>query len=200
MGRSAVRVSESLADRDLGPARRDRLAMNMDASSFLPAPTMRTSSRGDARRSGQGDQRRLGHYKAIHTRRSRTRPTLKKRWRRYRPLTATSGGQDFDFKRGERQVELLFSGSVAPSPASLKICSRSPTGPYYAALTAEISTQGRAEPISPAKFSTKPISRVSMASATASPRLGAEPGGRGEGGATIRTDRGFLVLYNAADK
>ena len=47
-----------------------------------------------------------------------------------------SGGRDFDFKRGERQVELLFNGSVAPSPSA-----PNPTmfpiadqGPYYAAL------------------------------------------------------------------
>ena len=29
-----------------------------------------------------------------------------------------SGGRDFDFHRGERQVELLFNGSVAPSPSA----------------------------------------------------------------------------------
>ena len=47
-----------------------------------------------------------------------------------------SGGRDFDFHRGERQVELLFNGSVAPSPSA-----PNPTmfpiadqGPYYAAL------------------------------------------------------------------
>jgi 3-oxosteroid 1-dehydrogenase len=47
-----------------------------------------------------------------------------------------SGGRDFDFKRGERQVELLFNGAVAPSPSA-----PNPTmfpiadhGPYYAAL------------------------------------------------------------------
>ena len=48
---------------------------------------------------------------------------------------ATSG-RDLDFKRGERQVELLFNGPVAPSPSA-----PNPTmypipdkGPYYAAL------------------------------------------------------------------
>ncbi|MGO9046758.1 MAG: FAD-dependent oxidoreductase [Xanthobacteraceae bacterium] len=47
-----------------------------------------------------------------------------------------SGGRDFDFKRGERQVELLFNGTVAPSPSA-----PNPTmfpiaeeGPFYAAL------------------------------------------------------------------
>jgi 3-oxosteroid 1-dehydrogenase len=47
-----------------------------------------------------------------------------------------SGGKDFDFRRGERQVELLFNGSVAPSPSA-----PNPTmfpiaekGPYYGAL------------------------------------------------------------------
>ena len=29
-----------------------------------------------------------------------------------------SGGRDFDFKRGERQVELLFNGTVASSPSA----------------------------------------------------------------------------------
>ena len=47
-----------------------------------------------------------------------------------------SGGRDLDFKRGERQVELLFNGSVAPSPSApnptmFPIADR---GPYYAAL------------------------------------------------------------------
>jgi 3-oxosteroid 1-dehydrogenase len=47
-----------------------------------------------------------------------------------------SGGRDFDFKRGERQVELLFNGSVAPSssapnPTMFPIAGQ---GPYYAAL------------------------------------------------------------------
>jgi hypothetical protein len=45
-------------------------------------------------------------------------------------------GKDQDFRRGERQVELLFNGAVAPSPSSpnptmYPIADR---GPYYAAL------------------------------------------------------------------
>jgi len=47
-----------------------------------------------------------------------------------------SGGRDFDFKRGERQVELLFNGSVAPSPSAPNptMFPISEHGPYYAAL------------------------------------------------------------------
>ena len=47
-----------------------------------------------------------------------------------------SGGRDFDFKRGERQVELLFNGSVAPSPSAPNptMFPISEEGPYYAAL------------------------------------------------------------------
>ena len=47
-----------------------------------------------------------------------------------------SGGRDFDFKRGERQVELLFNGSVAPSPSAPNptMFPISEQGPYYAAL------------------------------------------------------------------
>jgi 3-oxosteroid 1-dehydrogenase len=47
-----------------------------------------------------------------------------------------SGGRDFDFKRGERQVELLFNGSVAPAPSSPNptMFPISDHGPYYAAL------------------------------------------------------------------
>jgi 3-oxosteroid 1-dehydrogenase len=47
-----------------------------------------------------------------------------------------SGGRDFDFKRGERQVELLFNGSVAPSPSAPNptMFPMSDHGPYYAAL------------------------------------------------------------------
>ena len=47
-----------------------------------------------------------------------------------------SGGRDFDFKRGERQVELLFNGSVAPSPSAPNptMFPISDQGPYYAAL------------------------------------------------------------------
>jgi 3-oxosteroid 1-dehydrogenase len=47
-----------------------------------------------------------------------------------------SDGRDFDFKRGERQVELLFNGSVAPSPSAPNptMFPISEQGPYYAAL------------------------------------------------------------------
>jgi 3-oxosteroid 1-dehydrogenase len=47
-----------------------------------------------------------------------------------------SGGKDFDFKRGERQVELLFNGSVAPSPSSPNqtMFPIAEKGPYYATL------------------------------------------------------------------
>ena len=47
-----------------------------------------------------------------------------------------SGGKDFDFNRGERQVEHLFNGSVAPSPSAPNptMYPISATGPYYAAL------------------------------------------------------------------
>ena len=47
-----------------------------------------------------------------------------------------SGGRDFDFHRGERQVEHLFNGSVAPSPSAPNptMYPISNTGPYYAAL------------------------------------------------------------------
>ncbi len=47
-----------------------------------------------------------------------------------------TGGRDFDFKRGERQVELLFNGAVAPSPSAPNptMFPISENGPYYAAL------------------------------------------------------------------
>jgi 3-oxosteroid 1-dehydrogenase len=47
-----------------------------------------------------------------------------------------SGGRDFDFHRGERQVELLFNGNVAPSPSAPNptMFPISEHGPYYAAL------------------------------------------------------------------
>jgi hypothetical protein len=47
-----------------------------------------------------------------------------------------SGGRDFDFHRGERQVELLFNGNVAPSPSAPNstMFPISDQGPYYAAL------------------------------------------------------------------
>jgi 3-oxosteroid 1-dehydrogenase len=47
-----------------------------------------------------------------------------------------SGGRDFDFKRGERQVELLFNGAVAPAPSAPNptMFPISDQGPYYAAL------------------------------------------------------------------
>jgi 3-oxosteroid 1-dehydrogenase len=47
-----------------------------------------------------------------------------------------SGGKDFDFKRGEREVELLFNGSVAPSPSAPNstMFPIAEGGPYYAAL------------------------------------------------------------------
>lgn len=45
-------------------------------------------------------------------------------------------GRDLDFKRGERQVELLFNGNVAPSPSAPNptMYPISDHGPYYAAL------------------------------------------------------------------
>jgi len=45
-------------------------------------------------------------------------------------------GRDSDFHRGERQVEVLFNGSVAPSPSGPNptMYPISDTGPYYAAL------------------------------------------------------------------
>jgi 3-oxosteroid 1-dehydrogenase len=47
-----------------------------------------------------------------------------------------SGGRDFDFHRGERQVELLFNGNVAPSPSAPNptMFPISDDGPYYAAF------------------------------------------------------------------
>ena len=47
-----------------------------------------------------------------------------------------TGGRDLDFKRGERQVELLFNGSVALSPSAPNptMFPVSDQGPYYAAL------------------------------------------------------------------
>lgn len=47
-----------------------------------------------------------------------------------------SGGRDLDFKRGERQVELLFNGTVAPSPSAPNptMYPISDRGPYYASL------------------------------------------------------------------
>ena len=47
-----------------------------------------------------------------------------------------SGGRDFDFQRGERQVELLFNGPVASSPSEPNptMFPISEQGPYYAAL------------------------------------------------------------------
>ena len=47
-----------------------------------------------------------------------------------------AGGRDFDFHRGERQVELLFNGAVRRRRRRrTRRCSRSRSkGPYYAAL------------------------------------------------------------------
>ncbi len=47
-----------------------------------------------------------------------------------------SGGRDFDFHRGERQVELLFNGNVAPAPSAPNptMFPISEEGPFYAAL------------------------------------------------------------------
>jgi succinate dehydrogenase/fumarate reductase flavoprotein subunit len=47
-------------------------------------------------------------------------------------------GKDLDFRRGERQVELLFNGPAAPDPAGLNptMYPISHEGPYYAALMA----------------------------------------------------------------
>jgi len=47
-----------------------------------------------------------------------------------------SGGRDFDFHRGERQVELLFNGNVAPKPSAPNptMFPLSEHGPFYAAL------------------------------------------------------------------
>jgi 3-oxosteroid 1-dehydrogenase len=47
-----------------------------------------------------------------------------------------ANGKDSDFKRGERQVELLFNGSVASSPSAPNptMYPISDQGPYYAAL------------------------------------------------------------------
>jgi 3-oxosteroid 1-dehydrogenase len=47
-----------------------------------------------------------------------------------------SAGRDSDFHRGERQVEHLFNGSVAPSPSAPNptMYPIAGTGPYYAAL------------------------------------------------------------------
>ncbi len=47
-----------------------------------------------------------------------------------------ASGKDLDFKRGERQVELLFNGAVAPSPSAPNptMYPLSDQGPYYAAL------------------------------------------------------------------
>jgi hypothetical protein len=47
-----------------------------------------------------------------------------------------ASGRDFDFRRGERQVEHLFNGNVAPSPSAPNptMFPISEEGPYYAAL------------------------------------------------------------------
>ena len=86
---------------------------------------------------GKAIGERLGHYKAV-TGGLALAPDFEK------TLAATiqrfngfaSGGRDFDFKRGERQVELLFNGSVAPSPSAPNptMFPISDQGPYYAAL------------------------------------------------------------------
>ena len=60
--------------------------------------------------------------------------TLAATVRRFNDFAAT--GKDPDFRRGERQVELLFNGSVAPSPSAPNptMYPISDQGPYYAAL------------------------------------------------------------------
>jgi 3-oxosteroid 1-dehydrogenase len=60
--------------------------------------------------------------------------TLAETIRRFNGFAAS--GRDFDFKRGERQVEQLFNGSVAPSPSAPNptMYPISEQGPYYAAL------------------------------------------------------------------
>jgi hypothetical protein len=47
-----------------------------------------------------------------------------------------ASGRDFDFRRGERQVEHLFNGAVAPSPSAPNptMFPISEEGPFYAAL------------------------------------------------------------------
>ena len=47
-----------------------------------------------------------------------------------------ASGRDFDFRRGERQVEHLFNGAVAPSPSApnATMFPISEEGPFYAAL------------------------------------------------------------------
>jgi len=62
---------------------------------------------------------RLGRYKGVTgglTLAANFEKTLASTIQRFNGFAA--GGQDFDFKRGERQVEVLFNGSVAPSPSA----------------------------------------------------------------------------------
>jgi hypothetical protein len=57
-----------------------------------------------------------------------------------------ASGRDFDFRRGERQVEHLFNGAVAPSPSAPNptMFPISEEGPFYAALLAggNLDTKG----------------------------------------------------------
>ena len=52
------------------------------------------------------------------------------------PNGFAASGRDFDFHRGERQVEHLFNGAVAASPSAPNptMFPISEEGPYYAAL------------------------------------------------------------------
>ena len=113
-------------------------AMNMAALSCHPAPTISTSSKGQTLAAlSKAIGERLERYKSV-TGGLALAPDFEK------TLAATIerfngfavGGRDFDFKRGERQVELLFNGSVAPSPSAPNptMFPMSDHGPYYAAL------------------------------------------------------------------
>src|SRR5262249_32271704 len=80
---------------------------------------------------------RLGRYKGVTgglTLAADFEKTLASTIQRFNGFAA--GGQDFDFKRGERQVEVLFNGSVAPPPSAPKPAMVPGSGhcPHYAAL------------------------------------------------------------------
>ena len=111
-----------------------------------------------------------------------------------------ASGRDFDFRRGERQVEHLFNGAVAPSPSAPNptMFPISEEGPFYAALLTggNLDTKGgpedqrlRAGPRRSGQADRRPLRRRQLRRLGLGPRLlgrrrddRADPGVRSPGG------------------
>src|SRR5262249_1515285 len=139
MARRQVRVPESFADRALGSAQPGTQRHDEYGRFIVPPGTDDTHVIKGATLGAlsKAISERLGRYKGVTgglTLAADFEKTLATTIQRFNGFAA--GGQDFDFKRGERQVELLFNGSVAPSPSAPNptMFPISEDGPYYAAL------------------------------------------------------------------